>query len=219
MTGNGATCTLTNDPVCGTIILTLQSGVQNTGTLTGANFVIPTAWNYHCVNGAQSDTTTSLTINVTKGAAVDYTVPYLGTWFGSATTTVNGTAATSATKVPIVKVDNNTIEVKGFCSQTDAYSSGPNANVGGDGSLVPGSCNVGAVGQCSSVTLNVISGHVSMAGPVFSVNWTGSFVGCGSTIPISQTFSSNNDQPYGSVVATPGGHAAASAEVVRAFSQ
>jgi hypothetical protein len=147
--------------------------------------------------------TSSTTDNNDAGNGTDYAPPYVGAWTGTADIVADGQEFTATSDVPIEELGTNLIELHGFCSDTDAYSSGPQANVSSTGfNLIAGSCSYSST-NCDqgNITFAWSDGTGTLTAGTLSFNIDGSLA-CGTlTVGYTLTFSSSSKGPYGSVLA------------------
>jgi len=142
--------------------------------------------------------------------APDYAASYVSAWTGPATFVVNSTSSTSTIKVPISEVSSNVIKLHGFCSPSDAYSDGPDADVTSSGFTVRGggSCTASTT-SCSTFTFGVSGGTGSLSNGVVTLNIYGTVTCNGTSMSYTASFTSQQQATYGSLVASGGGNEAA----------
>jgi hypothetical protein len=139
----------------------------------------------------------------TNAGTTDYAPLYVGAWTGSAVITADGSSITSQAKVPIQEVSTNVIQLHGFCSDTDAYSSGPEADVTSSGfTLRSDSCSWNSV-NCTAGNLTFSwsdgSGTLTNGLVTFAVNGT---LMCGTlSVSYNLNFSASQKGSYGSLTA------------------
>ena len=146
---------------------------------------------------------------------MDYAPPYVGAWTGMATATANGNSITNTVEVPIEETGTNVIELQGFCADTDAYATGPMADVTSSGFTFRSDSCHWASADCTAgnLTFVVTSGSGTLSNGQLSFTFDGS-VSCGSqTVTISLTYSASQKGAYGS--STASGHGFGSA--IRSF--
>jgi hypothetical protein len=142
-----------------------------------------------------------------NSSGTDYAAAYVGDWTASGTLAAAGNSQDVQLLLPIQETGSNVIELQGFCSDSDAYASGPLADVTATGftlradscTFASASCSAGNFGFSWSSGSGTLSNN-QLAGSV-----SGTLSCGGQSIDFSLNFNSTMKGAYGSG-ATAHGH-------------
>lgn len=140
------------------------------------------------------------------GTGTDYAPPYVANWAITGDLNADGQDVPQEFTIPIQELSTNVIELQGFCSDSDMYSTGPVADVTSTGFTVRSdSCSYTSA-NCSDGELEFAwtSGSGSQSNNVLTGNFSGTLTCAGLSTDYTFTFTSTSKGTYGSLRAQGG---------------
>jgi len=159
-----------------------------------------------CLAACNTTTGTDGGTPSSDGGTTDYAPPYVANWAVSDDVNADGADMTEDITIPIQRQSTNVIQLQGFCSDTDLYSTGPVADVTATGYTVRADSCSFADSSCTAGNLEFewAAGSGSLSNNVLTGTLSGT-VTCGEeSVDYTMTFTSTSMSTYGSSTAHGG---------------